>query len=327
MRSVAVALVLLALAAPALAQRGHGQRQGRPPMGPPNIHPLLRKVFDMRNKVKMTGVRELSHLEQGQRKLTTERIYRDGARIKTIVLDKGSGKGMEAVEDSRRRLVWNPELNEIRESAPREAEFFLRFGRMGGKFKPDEGVEESDGGNVAGVPTRQLQFGAPGQKPFSRVWIDAAHGVILKFQTFDKTGNVSGSMEFTSVEFSPTFPPGTFELKKPGARFVSTSDDLAKFARELGMKPYRLPVDDQWKLVGVRKLTPKGVKVLMQTYFGPESRVSLFQIQGSVDAERLRKMEGATTKSYVWTKDGAKLVLIGNRSEEDLRRLSTRVTG
>lgn len=326
MRLTFATVVFLALATLAMAQRRPGDRHGPPPNAQ-NLHPLLRKVMEMRDKVKLAGVREIAHLEQGERKLTTERVFRDGSRIKTIVTDGGPGKGMEAVEDSRRRMVWNPRLNEIRESAPREAEFFLRFGRMGGKFRPKESIVESDGGTVAGVSTRQLEFAAPGQRPVSRVWIDAVHGVVLKFQTFDKNGNLGGSMEYTWVQFSPTFPAGTFDLNKPGARFVSTEDDLVRAARELGMRPYRLPTGAGWKLVGVRKMTPKGVKVLMQTYFGPEARVSLFQIQGDVNAERLRKMEGSTTKSYVWTKDGAKLVLIGNRPEEDLRRLAARVTG
>lgn len=319
MRFLAVIVSVLLLGSVASAQKP----PRRPDRGKPELHPLMRKVLDSRGKVKLAGVRVVQHIEKGERKLVTEKILRDGFRYRSTILDGGEAKGSEAVEDENVRLVWNPKTNVIRESPPREREFFARFPRPGkgrGGGKPTE----SEGGKVAGVSTRLLEFSGPGGQVGSRLWIEPTHGVVLKMQFFDPKGALNGSMEYTSVQFNPDIPRGSFELNKPGARRITLADELRTAARELGMKAYRIPADGAWRLAAVRKMTPKGVKVLMQMYGKEGARVSLFQIEGDVDPERLKALERGTN-SYVWTLDGAKLVLIGNLSEDELRRLAAKV--
>ena len=145
-------------------------------------------------------------------------------------------------------------------------------------------------------------------------------------QSFDPKGQLNGSMEYTSVQFDPKFPSKIFDFQKPGAKFITAYDDLKKISSELGMKPYRIQQNDSWKLVAVRKLDPKGIKVLMQTYAGKAGRLSLFQIKGDVNPERLQRMTGRDSASYVWNKDGSQLVLIGNLTQDELRRWAERVS-
>jgi len=316
-----LAVTALTLAAHSLFAQGHGGPGGDRP-GPQ----LLRKVFEMRKSVRLTAIRTVQFLDQGERRLVTEKIVRDGVKMRTEILD-GRQKGQISVEDEQERRVWSPNENVIRFSQAREAEFFSRFKGMGGR--PDHAppqVKETDGGNVAGVPTRQLEFSSQEGRVFSRSWIDPVHGVVLKNQSFDRDGKLNGSFEYTSIKFNPQIPQGTFQISKPGAKLITPDDDLRRLAREMGVKAYRIRLASGWRLVAVRKMSPKGTTILMQFYKNDHSRVSLFVIQGPVDAERLRKMQGAKINTHVWDVGSIHLALVGDLPVQDLRRLADQVS-
>lgn len=312
--------LLLTVAAVTVGQPGP-HRDRRPDRGF-DIHPLFRKVLENRDKVRLSGVRVLQLLERGERKLITERVWRDGLKTRTEVT-AGGAVGMTAVEDSQTRRVWDPRTNEVRESSPRETESLFRFGRMMSKSRERSKLTENEGGRIAGVPTRQLEMAMASGQVLSRVWIDPVRGVVLKLQTFDPKGTLAGSMEFTSVKYETSLPESTFALRKPGARWVTVEEELRQAARQLEFSPCRLP--QPWKLVGVRTMRPKDTKILMQTYFNGRARVSLFQIKGGVDGERLRRLGGPETNSHVWNIDGYRLVLIGDLPESQLRQLAGQV--
>ena len=289
---------------------------------------LMRKVFEMRDKVKFTGVRVVQHLEKGERRLVKERIFRDGPRIRIETID-GPFAGQIAVEDNQTRRVWVPKDNTIREMPAREAEFFMRLGKMGGR--PRDGKRqrpvhvESEGGMVAGLTTRLLELKGPDGKAFIQTWIDPVNGIVLKSQTIDPSGKRNGFLEFRSIKIGASVPSSAFVIDKPNARVVTPTDELRQFAKDLGFKPYRLPQDSGWRLVSVRKMEPKGTKVLMATYKNQRSQVSLFVIQGSLDAERLKSLQGGRTNTYVWDRDGVRMALIGNVEPEGLKRLASTV--
>ena len=318
-----VAVTALTLAVHAVFAQGHGG-PGGPGGGSPGPQ-LLRKVFEMRKSVKLAAIRTVQFLEQGERRLVTEKIVRDGVNVRTEILD-GRLKGQISVEDEHERRVWSPSENVIRVNPAREAEFFSRFKGMSGR--PDHAppqAKETDGGNVAGVPTRQLEFSSPEGRVFSRTWIDPVHGVVLKNQTFDRDGKLNGSFEYTSLKFNPSLAQGTFQINKPGAKIITPEDDLRRLAREMGVKAYRVRPATGWRLVAVRKMNPKGTTILMQVYKNQRSRVSLFVIQGPVDAERLRKMQDGKINSHVWDIGSVHLALIGDLPVQDLRRLADQV--
>jgi len=302
--------------------------QTRPTMAPGDEPPaLMRKVFAMRDKVKFTGVRIVQHLEKGERQFVKERIFRDGVRVRIETMD-GPKSGQIAVENNETRRVWSSSDNTIREMPARESEFFMRLGKMGGR--PSEGrklrerpiLQESDGGIVAGVSTRLLEFKTPDGKVMSQTWIDPVHGVILKFQNLDQKGIRNGFLEFKSIKFDTQIAANNFVIDKPDARLITPGDELKQFARDLGFKPYRLPQSSSWRLVSVRKMEPKGTKVLMQIYKNQRNQVSLFVIHGNLNEERLKHLQGGRTNTHVWDRDGVRMVLIGNLEPEGLLRLA-----
>ena len=318
----AALLSLITLSASAALSQGkppHGRRGG-----PANPHPLFRKIMEAAPRVRLSGVRVVQIPDQGDRRLVTEKVFRDGFRMRTEVTSTGPNKGEIAVEDGSKRLVFFPARNIIREFPAREKEASMRLGRLSGMF-PGTKVTESDGGRVAGVPTKLLEVTGSSGRVTARAWVDQAHWVILRLQTFNSKGDQAGSVEYTSVDFSPTFPSRAFELVVPGARRVTPEDELAEYSRELGFRPYKLKAP--WRLSSVRKLTPKGTKVLMSVYDSREGHLSLFQIQGPLNGDRLKRLEGPNTHSHVWEAGGYRFALIGSQSEEVLRRLASLVSG
>lgn len=298
---------------------------------------LLKKVFSLRDKAKFVGVRVLQFVEQGEKRIVTEKISRDGGRVRIEVLD-GPQKGQISVEDEQTRRVWSPQSNEIREMPAREAEFLHRLLRMGGgrpegrpgQGRPMEGPPqfvESEGGRICGVATRLLETKSQSGRVVNQAWIDPQHGLVLKFQTLEGTGKRNGYLEFTSIRFVPSLPASTFLIDKPGARVVTLDEELRKAARDIGFKPLKLQVGSGWKLVNVRKMEPGGKKVLMQVYRNQQMQVSLFQMEGKVDSERLKHLQGRRMTSHVWDQSGYRLVLIGNVPAEGLKRLASTVSG
>ncbi|MBS1722073.1 MAG: hypothetical protein JSS66_03590 [Armatimonadetes bacterium] len=297
--------------------------QGRP--GPDArremAHPLFQKVMQGRRTLRMTGVRVLQHMEGGDRRLVTERFWQDGPKVRTEVTDGGE-VGQISVESNRLRQVWDPRSNEIREMPMREAEAVMRFARLLMRAKASGRIVESEGGKVAGQRTRLLEVIAPNNNAIARLWIDPDHSAMLKFQAFDPKGAMTGSMEFTSVDFPSAIPGSTFTINKPGSRVVTAEETLQRVARGLGFKPYRLK---GWKIVEARRMAPKGTKVMMSVYMDADRRVTLFQLQGSVNPERLHKLFGGQTSSYVWNTDGYQFVLVGDLPQDALRRLAGQV--
>ncbi len=316
-------IVLLVAAVPAVAFCQRGTRHGGGPVQA-DIHPLIQRLMDQKQKVRFSGVRVVQHIERGVRRLMTESVVRDGVRIRTEVLHDSEVKGQISVEDDHKRLVWSPATNEIREMPARESEAMFRLARIFAKGESKSEVKETDGGSIAGFPTRQLEVDNSKGGVVSRAWIDPAHNVLLKLQTFDPRGDLVGSIEFTSVQFNPTINASTFRIDKPGARLVTPYDDLKRLSAEMGFKPMQLPRG--WTLLSVRKLEPKGVKVLMQLYGNQRSRVSFFMIQGPVNADRLKRIEGRNVNSYVWENNGMRFALLGDPSEQDLRQLASHIT-
>lgn len=330
----ACSLVLLAAAA-SMAQSGKPGGKGPRPEPPA----LMRRVFEMRDKARFVGVRVVQMLEQGDKRLVTEKIYRDGRKVRIEVLD-GPNKGQISVEDEDSRRVWSPQRNEIRELPAREAEFFHRLFRMGGRSGPERkppGQDkppkdgppqfiESEGGRICGVATRLLEAKSQSGRVVNQTWIDPQHGVVLKFQTLEGGGRRNGYLEFTSIKFDSAIPPSTFTIVKPGARVITLDSELRNAAQQLGFRALRVQANG-WKLVNVRKMQPGGNKVLMQVYRNQNLQVSLFQMQGKVDGDRLKNLQGGRMTSHVWDQSGFKMVLIGNVPAEGLKRLASTVSG
>ncbi|MCW5937380.1 MAG: hypothetical protein KIT11_08755 [Fimbriimonadaceae bacterium] len=284
---------------------------------------LVKKVMDSYDKVKFLGVRTLQFRDKDGPRLVTERVIRDGRKMRIEVLD-GATKGFVIVDDGMTRHAFDPRTNEIREVPSREREFVARIrGAFARGRRKGEHTEE-EGGPVAGIKTRVLEVKDPGGS-LLKVWIDPAEGNVLKFQTFDRQGGQNAFFEYTRVDYNAKIPADAFTINKPGARVVTAEDDLRRFEREFGMRPFRILPIQGWKLASARKLEPGNAKVVMQTYLTPKGPVSLFQVRGEVLEERLRRAAGERARARSWKAGGVTLVLVGNLTDEELERISNRV--
>lgn len=310
-------LVVLAafLAVPGLAQRGPENHQALS---------AIRAVRAKQNQLKYTGIRETQIVTPEGRKIVTERVARMGGRWRTEIVD-GSRRGSLAIESERRRLQYHPGENVIRESPPFEHESLMRLLRLfaaeaNGRIQ----VSHSPGPQVAGQDTRQLEARAKGGRVLARAWINLEHGAVLKLEAFNATGERITYFEYTSIDFSPTFGPKTFDIDRPGARILTLSEELSDIARELRLPVYRLPAATRWRLMQVRKLGQGDSAALMQVYQSENQRLSLFLMRKAVNGDRLKRLAGAVN-AHTFTKDGVHLVLIGDVPEPMLRRLATTV--
>ncbi len=321
--TLATVLLLAVLTVPAGAQ---APRKGPGPER--ELHPLLRRVDDSRSAVRMVGVRTVQVGFGPNSRVTTERYFRSGARFRIETVGEGQNRGQIVVEDGRRRLVYFPAKNEIREQPPLEGRLLHALRRAsagppgrGGKPK----FVESDGGTIAGHKTRLLEVQRPDGQASMRLWIQPEQAVVLKLQSLSPRGEQLAYFEFTRVAFGQEIPESQFRLDMPGARFVSPQDELERVARQANVRPLRLPEDTGYRLEAVRRVGSKGREILVQTYAGPRGRLSLFVLRGEIDERLLARIASGREDSHVWQSGPFTLVLIGDLPPEQLRRLAGRV--
>jgi hypothetical protein len=285
----------------------------------------LRAVHANRDRVKFVGTREVQVATDSGRTITTERVTRRGARWRFEPLD-GARKGAVAVENGLTRFQYFPAENVIREVPPIEREVSLRLIRAFGQNRPGRvSVQQSDGGIVAGHPTKLVEAKAPGGRHLARAWIEARQGAVLKMEVFNPRGERAAYFEYTQIDFSATIPGNAFEIDRPGARRVTAEDDLVLNARRLKLPAYRLPDSGGWRLVQVRQLGQERVGILMQVYQSERNRVSLFVMRHPVNTERLRRLAGGAVNAHSFEIEDCQLVLIGDPPDEALRRLAATV--
>jgi hypothetical protein len=321
----AVLLALLAASTPlAPAQQRAPEPHGQEP---PEI---LRRVRAAEERVRFSGVRRTEVLEEDGTRVVVELVVREGRRMRIVFPEAPDMRGQVIVESPRDRLHYNPATNEIRVLPPREMALFGMPERPmaeGGPRPPKLRFRARDGGEVAGVPTRLVEVIGPDDRPVRRLWIDPKTLVVLKAEAFGRRGEKLAGFEYRRINFQPTIPEGSFELNIPGARLVTPEDDLERVCRRLGLPMFRLPRASGFRLVSVRPLARGGVTAVMQSYGGPNQRVSLFVVKGDVDPRRLQQTGGQWANSHTWTARGVRLVLIGDMPVEELRRLAQQVTG
>ena len=324
MRPLLILALLVGTAPLATAQRRAPERRGQEP---PEI---LRRVGAAEEGLLFTGVRKTEDLEEDGPRVVVERVLRQGRRMRIEFPDSRELRGQIIVESPRDRLHYNPAANEIRVLPPRELALFGMPERPmagGGAGPPRPRFRVDDGGQVAGVATRLVEFIGPQDRPIRRLWIDPKTFAVLKAEAFGRRGERLAGFEYSRINYQPEIPAGSFELNIPGARLVTPEDDLERVCRRLGLPMFRLPRETGFRLVSVRPLARGGVSAVMQSYGGPGQRVSLFVVKGDVDPRRLQQTGGEWANSHTWTARGVRLVLIGDMTTEELRRLAQQVTG
>ena len=327
----ALTLLLCLAAAISLAQRPHrgGGRDGGKFELPPDLPPILHRAFKSAFKLKYSGTRVVLFRRGPERRKTTEYVLKDGPRLRIEFPEDSVNAGQVIVENGRERQHFFPESNEIHIGPATHDEAFERlkmFLRPDGRnpVKVVLGALDSVAGQRAGL----VLLNDPRGNTIQRLWIDERTGLILKRELYDPVGAVVGSFEFTKVNYSPVIQREDFKIVRKDATIVTPEDKARRLMRESDMVQAFLPQDKYRKLMSSRILGRVAAsKVLILTYGSGRGRppLSLVQVEGQFDRNRLNRLAGPQFRSYTWTMSGRTFVLIGDLTDDELRGLATQV--
>ena len=320
-RSVLVWVALSAAATlyaqvPGFEKGPHGKKGG--PGMKRDLSSTLRKMVESSGRLRYTGQRTVEFRLNGERSRNIEFVTVDGRNLRVEFADGSASAGQVIVENDKGRFQYFPGRNEIEQGPRQRDEVIARLkGMIGGAGRVN--FSETAGGQVAGRTTTNVVFTDKRGNVVQRLWIDIETGLPLRREILDPSGSRVGFFEFTRINFRPSIRPEDFEIRRKGAKLVRPVDRVKQAAAELKLTAYVLGSGAE--LVNARKLGAKA-GVLVQTYRLGGTRVSLFQTEGDVNPERLKRSGDGRVNSYRWQAHGYTFVLMGDLPQDQLRRLS-----
>jgi negative regulator of sigma E activity len=230
------------------------------------------------------------------------------------------------VENGRDRQHYLPALNEIHAGPAMHDDAFdkLRF------FLKEAGPKRlrilvGNGEPVAGFHTSIVSFMGQQGTIIQKIWIDDRTGLMLKRELYDPAGGLVGAFEFKSVNYSPKVRDDDFVIKAKAP--ILTQFDLARRAMvKAGMLAAFLPEEGGRRLIGYRLMDRNPASVVMVlTYDTGSTPLSLFQVKGTFEADRLNRITRGEFKTYTWQSQGRSFALIGDLDPDSLKRLADKV--
>lgn len=334
---ISSAAILTLVAPSAVAQRGsqgrdHGGFSRRSFDGPPQnmdlsgLPPALRRAIEAAPKLRYSGERTIEFRRGAERKSHKEYVWKNGSRLKIWFPADSDFAGQVIVEDDNSREHYYPGRNEIEVMGPRREEAFSRLLGVISSKKPAEKLfAVGDPETIAGIKCTPVGLKGPEGIVFIKMWIEPRTGAILRRDLFDPAGTLVGTMEFQRVDLRPKFRPGDFELRIPSAKRLTPEDLARRLIKDKGMLEAFLPADEGYKLEGSRMLGISEKPTLMLFYQGTKGRLTLHQVTGEVDAERLRRFAGRQFNIYIWQARGKTFALIGEQDKAELQRIAAKV--
>jgi hypothetical protein len=312
---------------PAFAQikpkRQGAQQQNRGKFQRPEIPRALRIALAAVGKVQYQGKRIVVGKEGGMRERHIEIVVSDGPRSR-IEFPAGSAlAGQVIVETPPERRHFKPDKNELQIMPPRRQEVLRDLGALVKRGM----VEQTPGGTVAGFNTLLVTISDRLRNAIQKLWIEPRTGMILKREIYDRSGAIEASFEFTEISFQPVLNDTLFALKPPGVKVNSPEITLQRLIRRGGFQSIQIAPASGYRLAGARIQKIADQDVLVQQYTGNGHRVLLYQLKGSVDPEKLGKLERPDLQIYSWQASGASFVLLGDLSDAELKELARRLGG
>jgi outer membrane lipoprotein-sorting protein len=285
-------------------------------------HPLLARAIQAEATLTYSGRRTVEFRVGAERVRHVEIVLRNGWQSRTEFEPGTPNAGQIIVENRERRWHFFPETNEIHVLPPRRDGVLLRLGQM---LRARIRIEESPGGEVAGLRTRQLAFVDPRGNVIQRLWIHPPSAMVVRRELFDLVGTRIGAFEFTRVNFQPSFAPEDFRILRQGATMVTLPEQIRRVARRLGLQPHRLPEAEPYSLEAVRPMNLAGRRLMAQMYIGERGRLTLFQVAGELDGDLVRQLARPGLGSRTWRRQGATFLLVGDVGQAELDRLAERM--
>lgn len=295
--------------------------------GQDRVAALIKRVIEEGETVNYAGQRLVEFKMGPELRRHTEQILRVGDRSRIDFPEGSPLSGQIIVERKDKREHYFPDKNEILSMPPRRPEAFERLKFLldsrdrGLKLKLERGDE------VAGRPTQTITVEDASGNKLQQLWVDSERPLVLRRAMYDRVGARVGFFEFQTIEYDPRVPRGAFEIRRKGAKRLTMYDVVEKTAKEKDFLPLAIR-DRDYQLDFVSTNMVQGKEVLVQLYAGPdETRFTLYQVkEGALDAERLGRLGRGRTNSYVWSRDGRTLALVGNVDKSKLEQLSRLVS-
>src|SRR5207253_2737633 len=174
--------------------------------------------------------------------------------------------GQVIVETATERRHYIPERNELQILPPRREEAYGRIAQMVANRKVV--VNETSGGNVAGLATELVSISDQKGNVLQKLWIEPKTGMILKRELYDRGGTMHASSEFTQVNLRPLIHPTDFLLDVKGANVLTPEIVLNRLIRRGGYQNVRIPRGGPYRLEIVRQQKIAEQDVLVQQYTG-----------------------------------------------------------
>lgn len=282
------------------------------------------QVADAINKaassVSYAAVRRVTFRTPGGTRTFDEQIMRAGGKIYISYPSNSEFADQKIYEQNGKRYTYNKSSNEMRVAPVRGG--YAEVVDLLKKADKDKALDVEKGDAIAGRQTYYIEIPSSRDRGAShRIWVDKYKFVILKRSFGMRSDDETGGFEFTVIDYSKRIPREKLNLPR-GAKLITVQDDVRRLAKELGLKSMMLTKSGKLELVSAGQMEFRGKKILRQFYTDGEKKLSLFVMKETTDKIDFR---GDRVKTYQWNSGGMTLVLIGDYTDSELKRLSQSV--
>lgn len=285
---------------------------------------VLDVIAQKSKTLKFSGTRVVSLVKAGKVEKHEEYITKSGPNMRIEFSKESPFHGQIIVETANERKHYFPDQNEIW--------VFPTFGRhqfesIRGSYRDRKRggkVSTGEGETIAGIRTTKVRMADRDSNPIFDLFVEMKTGITLKRVMYDPTGSTIGSFEFTKVTMNPRLLQSAFTIQRNGAKIVRPIDLLRRKASGMNIEAYTLK-SSSYRLESVFVRDIKGVKVLIQNFVRPDSRITLFATKSGLGSNEIVGFKRKELSSYVWQLNGVTLVLMGSESQDALKTLSRQV--
>lgn len=284
------------------------------------LPPVLQRMVEATKKGRYSATMVMERRNhKGELEKFKQFILKDGPNTRTWFPDDSKSDGQIIVETLRGSKHYFPNLQIVLMTPRLRDEARSRLMNLIESLRK---VQVSEGGNLEGRDASKVTFPAYAGQPVQILWIDNDTGIVLRREFRDKKGNIAFSMRLTDLDLHPKITDESFDLKVKGARQLTMLQYAAETATANGFLPALIrPGAHGLELINVRVLSQKE-KLLHQIYHSPKGIVSLFQAEAGNDLSKMAPPPGPGLSVYSWVYQGRSFSLIGNQSQEELKKLA-----
>lgn len=249
-----------------------------------------------------------------------ERILRASGKMYLSYSSDSDYGDQQIYEIGTKRYTYNKTSKEMRVAPVRGG--YREVVELLKKADKEKRLDVVKGDAIAGRETFYVEIpSSRGRGASHRIWVDKTKYVVLKRSFGMRSDDETGGFEYSVIDYSRKIPSYKFNLPK-GAKLITVQDDVRRLAKELGLKAMMVSSPGKLELVSAGQMDFRGSKILRQFYSDGEKRLSLFVMKQTSDKVEFR---GDRVQSYQWNSGGMTLVLIGDFTESELKRLAQSV--